>query len=621
MTVSFSKNKRTVRLNKSELIRYVLPFLNWWPNVNRNTVKSDMAAGLTGAIIVLPQGVAFAMIAGLPPIYGLYSAMVIPILAALFGSSHHVISGPNTAISLVVFAALTQLDAEPFTPDFIAKALTITLIAGMMQLALGLTRMGGLINFVSHVVLLGFTSGAAILIMQSQIVHFLGLSISSGNSFVQAMREIGLNLQNTNPLALSVGVFTLLLALFSKRFFPKIPNLLVGIVGGSLFAALLGGEAAGIRMVGHVPGGIPPFSVPDFGFDAIIKSSQSAFAVALLGLIQTLAISRAIASKSGQTIDNNQEFIGQGISNIVGSFFSSYAGAGSFTRSGLNYDVGAKTPLSAIFASLFLMLIVLLVAPLIAYMPIPAMAGVIVLVAYNLIEFDFIKTVLRSSHRQSMVMIITFVATLVADLSDAVFIGVIFSLIFYLQRTSTPNVAVMAPNPDDPERRFTYLERKNLDECPQVKILRIDGSIFFGSIAHISSEIRRLADDAAPDIKYLLILAKGINSIDVAGSEWLVQEARRWKEKGGGLFFAGLKLNAQDTLIRGGFKAVIGEEHFFSNKSLAIPDIFSKLNRDICAICKTRIFLECAQIEQKEEADTGAPTQPVSNGNPAKKQV
>ncbi|MBK9016885.1 MAG: SulP family inorganic anion transporter [Saprospiraceae bacterium] len=585
-----------------KLLHRIFPFLNWWPEVNRSTLRADLIAGMTGAVIVLPQGVAFAMIAGMPPIYGLYTAMVIPIVAALFGSSKHVVSGPNTAISLVVFAAISQLGVEPGSEDFIAKALTITLMAGIIQLALGIGRMGTLINFVSHVVLVGFTSGAAILIVESQIKHFLGLEIPSGKSFIATLEAIGINLHLTNFYSLAVGIFTLFLAILSKKIMPKVPNLLIAIVGGSLLAFALGGEAVGIKMVGHVSGGLPHFSMPDFSFHALTELSQSAFAIALLGLIQTVAIARSISAKSGQVLDNNQEFIGQGLSNIIGSFFASYAGAGSFTRSALNYESGAKTALSAVFASLFLMGIVLLIAPLIAYMPIPAMAAVILMVAYNLIDFEFAKTVTRSSKRQTIVMAITFVATLVADLENAVFIGVIFSLIFYLQRSSTPNVAVMAPDPEDPKRRFIYLERKLLPECPQMKILRIDGSIFFGSVMHIAAEIRELVDDEASDVKNLLIIARGINFIDVAGSEWCVIEAHRWKQKGGGLYFAGLKLNAQDTLIRGGFRAEIGEDHFFVSKEEALTHIVPQLNGDICATCTKRIFKECAGMPGATEA-------------------
>jgi sulfate permease, SulP family len=579
------------------LLPKVFPFLNWWPEVNRGTVKADLVAGITGAVIVLPQGVAFATIAGLPPIYGLYTAIVTPIIAALFGSSKHLVSGPTTAISLLVFAAVSQLGATPGTEEFISKALTITLLAGIFQFALGVGRMGTLINFVSHVVVVGFTAGAALLIMESQLKHFLGLTIPSGKSFVDTLQALGNEIHNTNLYALGVGVFTLLLAIISKRLFPKIPSLLVALVGGSLLAAglgyLFGTDTIALKMVGEVPGRLPMPSVPDLSFESLTELAQSALAIALLGLIEAVAIARSISAKSQQQIDGNQEFIGQGLSNIVGSFFSCYAGSGSFTRSGLNYLAGAKTPLAAVFAAIMLLLIVLLIAPLIAYLPVAAMAGVILMVAYNLIDFRFAMTVARSSKRQTSVMLITFLSALLLDLESAVFIGVIFSLIFYLQRASTPNVAVMSPDPAA-NRRFIYVERKPLPECPQLKMLRIDGSIFFGSVMHISAEIRRLVDEEAPEVKNLLFIARGINFVDVAGSEWLLQEANRWKEKGGGLYITGLKLIAQDTLIRGGFKKEIGEDHFFASKEEALTNIVPMLEDPICATCKLRIFNECA---------------------------
>jgi SulP family sulfate permease len=211
--------------------------------------------------------------------------------------------------------------------------------------------MGTLINFVSHVVVVGFTAGAALLIMESQLKHFLGLSVPSGKSFVHTLEAIALNLHHTNLYALGVGLFTLLLALVSKKLLPKIPNLLVGLVGGSLLAFVLGGEAVGLKLLGEVPGRLPSLSVPDLSFESLTVLAQSAFAIALLGLIEAVAIARSIATKTHQQIDGNQEFIGQGLSNIVGSFFSCFAGSGSFTRSGLNYEAGAKTPMAAVFAA------------------------------------------------------------------------------------------------------------------------------------------------------------------------------------------------------------------------------------------------------------------------------
>ncbi len=563
--------------------------------VNRHTMRADALAGLTGAVIVLPQGVAFAMIAGLPPIYGLYTAMVVPVVAALFGSSLHSIAGPTTAVSLVIFSTVSQI-AEPGSPEYIQHVITITFLVGVYEFILGLARMGTLVNFISDVVVAGFTAGAALLIMASQLDLLIGIRLPQGLSFSETMQQMALHLQELNPYAAAIGIGTLVVAIFSKRFIRKVPNLLVAIVVGSVAAFIMGGEQVGIDLVGPMPGALPKLSSPVFTWSEFGRLGQAAFAIALLALISDIAIVRAVAAKSGQVIDANQEFIGQGLANIVGSFFSCYVGSGSFTRSGLNYEAGARTPMAAIFSAVFLLLIMLLVAPLIAYIPTAAMAGVIMLVGYNLIDFRFLRTVLRASKRQSAVLLITFLATLFFDLDYAIYVGVFFSLIIYLQRTSTPNVAVMAPDPDDHNRRFKYILRKPLRECPQLKILRIDGSIFFGSVYHIATELRRLTEEENPHIKHVLILSKGINFIDVAGCEWLLQEARYWRTKGGGLYFVGLKIIAQDSLIRGGYKKEIGEDHFFQTKEEAIPAIFERLDKEICAHCTARIFLECASV-------------------------
>lgn len=567
--------------------------------VNKRTLKADALAGFTNAIVVIPQGVAFAIIAGLPPEYGLYTAMVVPIVAGLFGSSLHSIAGPTTAVSLVIFSTVSQL-AEPGSPEYIQKVITITFMAGVYELVLGLARMGTLVNFISEVVVAGFTAGAALLIIVSQLDSLIGIRLPLGLTFTETFIQLGQHLSEINIYAASIGLGTLFIAILLKKVFPKLPNLLIAMVLGSVAAYFMGGQSVGINLVGPIPSALPQLSSPDFSIGEMGRLAQAAFSIAVLALISDIAIVRAVAARSGQQIDSNQEFIGQGLSNIVGSFFSSYVGSGSFTRSGLNYDMGAKTPLSSVFAALFLILIMLLIAPLIAYIPISAMASVILIVGYNLFDFRFMKTVLRASKRQSIVLIITLLATLFFDLEYAIYIGVFFSLIFYLQRTSTPNVAVMAPDPSDPNRRFMYTIRKPLQECPQLKILRIDGSIFFGSVFHIATELRKLTEEENPEIKYVLLLCKGVDFIDVNGCEWLTNEAAYWKSKGGGLFITGLKMVAQDSLIRGGFKEKIGEENFFAHKDEAIPAIVNRLDKQICATCTARIFTECKFLPKVE---------------------
>lgn len=568
----------------------LFPFLTWFRRINRETIKADLFAGLTGAVIVLPQGVAFATIAGLPPEYGLYTAMVTPVIAALFGSSFHLVSGPTTAISIVVFSAVSH-HATVGTPEFVTLALTLTFLAGIYQLAFGLARLGTLVNFVSHTVVIGFTAGAAILIATSQLKHITGIEIPKGESFLHTWVDLYVDAGSINPYLIIIAVVTLASAIISKKLIPKIPNLLLGMVVGSITAILLRPIAGDIALVGEIPAHLPPLSRPDFSFETIKMLAPEAFAVALLGLIEAVSISRAIASRSNQRIDANQEFIGQGLSNMFGSFFSSYAGSGSFTRSGINYEAGARTPLSAIFAALALMVIVMLIAPLTAYLPIAAMGGIILLVAYNLIDFHHIRQILNFSKSETAILLTTFFATLFFELEFAIYMGVLLSLVLFLAKTSTPTIATLSVDPDSPSRRLIEIQKKPVNQCPQIKIIRIDMSIYFGSINHIQKHISDIVDKAR--VKHIVIIATGINFIDLAGAEALVAENRRLTAIGGGIYFVGLKSSVYEFAARSCFIKKLGNDHFYDRKDHALHAIYQKLDKEKCEHCTARIFNEC----------------------------
>jgi SulP family sulfate permease len=568
----------------------VFPFLTWFKLVTKESIKADFFAGLTGAVIVLPQGIAFATIAGLPPEYGLYTAMVTPIIAALFGSSRHLVSGPTTAISIVVFSAISH-HAEPGTTEFVMLALTLTFLAGVYQLGFGLARLGSLVNFVSHTVVIGFTAGAAILIATSQMKHITAITVPKGESFMHTWADLYQGLPDINGFVLSIAVGTLLIAILAKKIMPKSPYLLVGMIVGSVMAIFLKEYSAGIKLIGEIPAHLPPLSSPEFSLETIKMLAPEAFAVALLGLIEAVSISRAVATKSNQRIDANQEFIGQGLSNIFGSFFSSYAGSGSFTRSGINYDAGAKTPLSAIFAAILLMIIVLLIAPLTAYLPIAAMGGIILLVAYNLVDFHHIKQTLTFSKSESSILLTTFFATLFLELEFAIYLGVLLSLILFLAKTSTPYIPTLSVDASSEKRKFINIRKKPLKQCPQLKVIRIDMSIYFGSVNHIQKRISKIVENER--IHHILIVSSGINFIDLAGAEALVAENNRLKKQNGGLYFVGLKSTVYEFAAKSCFVKKIGNDHFFDSKSQAIHRIYKRLDKSVCATCNALIFEEC----------------------------
>jgi SulP family sulfate permease len=361
--------------------------------------------------------------------------------------------------------------------------------------------------------------------------------------------------------------------------------MLIAMLLGSVLAVILGGPQSGIETVGNIPSGLPPFRMPDLSYDNINRLSSGAMVLALLGLIEAVAIGRSIALKTHQKINGNQEFVGQGLSNLVASFFSSYAGSGSFTRSGVNHQAGAKTPLSAIFASVFLMIVLLLFANYAAYLPKAAMGGIILLVSYNLIDTHHIIQVYKSSGRELIILGTTLFGTLFFDLEFAIFAGIITSFFFYLERTSKPNIAVLGLNRKN--KLINVIRSKHVKECSNIKILRIDGSLYFGSIEKISDYLTELYEEN--EVQTLLISAEGINFIDLAAAEWISKEIEKWQRKREGIYFAGLKRVSRKVLIKGGFMKKMGVHIFFENKRKAIAEIHRIQNRT----CKEKVFEEC----------------------------
>ncbi len=478
----------------------LLPFLRWLPNVSRGSLGKDLLVGLTGAVLALPQSIAYALIAGLPAEYGLYAAIVPVIIACLWGSSWHLIAGPTAAISIVLFTSVSPL-AAPGSEPFIALVLLLTFLAGLFQWLLGLLRFGALVNFVSQSVILGFTLGAAVVIALGQVPNLLGIDLQSQSTALATLLEIGRHLGDIDLAALGLAALTLAVCLLSRRLWRRGPALLVGLAAGSLAVLALPGVFGTVALVSAFTGQLPPFTLLSFDLSDILALLPAAVACGMLGLVTSLSIARALARTSQQFLDANQEVRAQGLSNLIGPWFAGSLSAGSFTRSALNLQAGARSPLAGVFSALMVAVFALFGASLIAHIPLPSMAAVILLICWGLVDSDGVRALYRVSRSEFLVMLLTLLATLLLELQTAIYAGVLASLFFYLKRTSQPRVKFWQDGDEE--------------------VLRIEGSIFFGACAYLQQLIQRSKG------KRVILDAHHVNFIDYAGVEMLHQEARR----------------------------------------------------------------------------------------------
>ena len=572
------------------------PPLVWSSRVNRETLRQDSMAALTGAVIVLPQAVAFATIAGLPPQYGLYAAMVPTIVAALWGSSRHMVTGPTTAISLLVYATLSPL-AEPGSELYIGMVFTLALLSGLMQLAMGLARLGSLVNFISHTVIVGFTAGAACLIAASQIRNFFGLAVPGGSSFQATLRFAAEHLGQAHLWVMLVGASTLLAGLVSRRLAPKLPYMIVAMAVGGVIATMLnyvlGADVTHIRTVDPLQGAFPPLSTPDLSVSTLQGLLFPAAVVAVIGLTEAVAVAKSLAVYSGQRFDADQEFIGQGLANVAGSFCSAYPSSGSFNRSGSNYAAGAQTQMAALLSAVYLLLIAVLAAPLVAYLPVAAMAAILFIVAWGLIDWPHIGEILRRHPRERIVLLVTWVGVLV-DLEKGLFFGIVTSLLFHLYRTSQPAMDERAPpmaERGNPRRKMVAVG-PHAPPCPQLAIVRTRGSIYFGAVEHVREQLHRI-DEVDPQRKWVMLMSQGINIVDLAGAHLLAEEARRRKALGGGLLIVGAQPDVLHMLRRSGAGTAVGADRVIAHKGDALRAVYPLLDSAVCKNCTLRVFEEC----------------------------
>jgi sulfate permease, SulP family len=548
----------------------------WVRDVDRTTLRADAQAAALGAVVVLPQGIAFASLAGLPPAWGLYTSIVPCIVAALAGASRTMVSGPTNATSLALAAMLAPL-AVAGSPNHLTLALAVTFGVGLLQIALGVLRLGSLTHFISPSVMLGFTTGAAVLIAW----HALSDLVTGW----------------VPPL---VGAITLAVALVSKRWLGSGQNLLLALVVGGLVAGGLTWAGHASEHVGRLPQALPEMHAPALKGDDIRRLASIAFALAIIALGQTVAIGKTLAGRHGELFDPNRECLGQGLSNVAGSFMSCFVSAGSLNRSAVSEQAGARTPLAAVFSGLFVLLLLGLAGPVLAWIPLAAISALLLLVAWGLLDRAHWQRIARLDRTETAIAGGTFVATLTLSLEVAILGGVVASLVTYLARSARPALRTMgfdAPPGQGGERRFKVIDQAPddfLPECPQLKLLRMEGSIFFGAVAHVAEHLHALRiAPAAP--RHLLVMAKSMSSIDLAGADMWEAECMRRRAAGGDLYFHQPRPQVEALWLRSGFIDRLGTDHVFTSKPHALAAIVPRLDGRICAGCTARIFEECAR--------------------------
>ncbi len=578
----------------------LLPFLLWIGQCkNPKILQADIIAGITVALVLVPQSMAYAQLAGLPPYYGLYASFLPGIVAALFGSSRQLATGPVAVVSLMTAAALEPLAVSPEL--YVAYALSMALMVGIFQLSLGVLRLGVLVDFLSHPVVIGFTNAAAIIIATSQLSKIFGVTnFEKGEHQYETIWNVIVAAStDTHMLTLGMGLLAIAIMAGMKKFTPKLPSVLVAVVITTILSWMMGFEVEGGRVVGTVPDEIPLPSLPQ-GIDwhVLVQLITTAIIIGVIGFMEAISIAKAMASQTRQRLDPNQELIGQGLGNLVSGIFQGYAVSGSFSRSAVNISAGAITGFSAVVTGVVVGITLLFLTPLLYHLPQATLAAVIMMAVVNLVKIEPIIYAWRVQPHDGIVAMVTFLLTLVVapHLETGIVVGVILSLVLFLYRTMRPRVSVLSRDPDGTLRDADV---RKLATCDNISLIRFDGPLYFANTGYfVDTVLDRVAKK--PDLKFVIVDAEGVNEIDATGEEMLHELIKRLDSLGIEFLVARAKKQIMDILKRSGFIEDLGKDKFFRLRTHAFKYAWDKLGDDHAETCPLKIARPLSDLEFDE---------------------
>ena len=537
--------------------------MQWLPTYKKEYLSGDLSAGITVGIMLIPQGMAYAMIAGLPPVFGLYAALIPQVVYALTGTSRQLSVGPVAMDSLLVASGLGAL-ALSGIQEYIAMAVFLALFMGVLQLAFGLLRMGFLVNFLSRPVISGFTSAAAIIIGLSQLKHLLGTNIQNSNQIHILLANTAATLGDTNLLTVLIGLGGIALIKGLKKIAPKLPAALLAVILGVVAVYVLRLDLSGVSIVGSVPGGLPSLELPEVTGSRISELFPIALALALIAFMEAISVAKAVEERRGENrVDANQELVALGLSNIVGSFFQSYPTTGGFSRTAVNDQAGANTGASSLVSSLVVGLTLLFLTPLFYYLPNAVLASIIMVAVFGLIDLKYPRELWKNRKDEFILLVVTFLLTLGLGIKEGILLGVLFSLLLLVYRISKPHIAILGRIGET--QYFKNINRftDDIREFENILILRFDGQLFFGNKDYFRSQLQRQITRKGPGLRFIILNAEAINYIDSSAVFMLKAFIRDLKRDGIQFLMAGAIGPTRDILFSSGLVDEIGQDNLF----------------------------------------------------------
>lgn len=543
-------------------MKYSIPILNWLPNYKKSFLKNDIAAGITVGVLLIPQGMAYAIIAGLPPVFGLYAALVPQIIYAIMGTSRQLAVGPVAIDSLLVASSLSTLSVVGID-DYISMAIFLALFTGGIQLLMGFLKMGFLVNFLSKPVISGFTSAVAIVIGFSQLKYLLGIQFPRTSGVIATIKQLFYHISEVHFLSLIIGLLAIITIVLLKKYLPKTPATLWVVALGTFVVYLFKMNEMGVTIVKEIPQGLPVLTWPNFDEVPVLKLAPMALTLALVGYMEASSIAKSLEEKNKEDeVDANQELKAIGLSNIFGSLFQSFPTTGGFARTAVNHQAGAKTGIAALVAALVVGLTLLFFTPLFYYLPMSVLAAMILVAVYNLIDITYPKQLYKHQKDEFYLLVITFIITLFVGVIQGVLTGVVASLLLVIYKSSQPHIAVLArvenSNYFKNISRFTSIKQRE-----DLLIIRFDAQLYFGNKDYFKKKLNTLISEKKETLKAVIINAEPISYIDSSATVMLINLIEDLKKQEIKMMMTGAIGPTRDILFKSGIVDVLGKDNLF----------------------------------------------------------